>query len=328
MAKQVDSTSTASAVRTASREQPQLRSLARRFLELIRFSHTVFALPFAVLASILALVVPRSHAPLAFGQACWRFLGVVLCMVCARSAAMAFNRLVDVRFDAENPRTASRHIPAGELSAGQVATFFGGASLAFIAACCLFLPNWLPLAFSLPVLVWICGYSYAKRFTSVVHLWLGIALALSPICAWIAIRGEELIVAPSDGLPAVGLAVAIALWVAGFDVIYSCQDADFDRRSGLRSLPARLGVAGALRLAAVFHFGMLLTLASLPTLFPELSFGLLYYFALACVGALVVRQHIIVSPDDLRRVNVAFFNINAAISFGLSLVAGLDACLR
>ncbi len=180
----------------------------------------------------------------------------------------------------------------------------------------MFLPNWLPLAGALPVLLWICGYSYAKRFTSAAHLWLGIALALSPICAWLAIRGEQVLINPSDVGPAAGLALAIAAWVMGFDIIYACQDASFDRDSGLHSVPARWVVGGALKIALAAHCFMLAVLVAWPAMFPQLRLGALYYLALAAVAVLVIYQHRLVKPDDLHRVNIAFFNVNAVIIFG------------
>ncbi len=296
--------------------------LVRRFLELIRFSHTIFALPFAVLACILALVVPRETA-LSQTQLACRLLGVLLCMVTARSAAMAFNRLVDARIDAANPRTAKRHIPAGELSSSQVWFFFAAMVGLFELACLLFMPNWLPIACSLPVLFWICGYSFAKRFTSAAHLWLGAALALSPICAWIAVRGEMVVQDPSDLLPSMSLGLAIAFWVSGFDIIYACQDADFDRSQKLHSIPARFGIAGALKIAAGLHLLMLLVLCCLP-LYSELRLGWIYWAALLGVAILVITQHSLVSANDLGRVNVAFFQVNAVISFGFCLLVALD----
>ena len=326
MADQVDSTSTEAAMHSASPGAAGAPSLTSRYLGLIRFSHTIFALPFAALACVFALVVPFTASTLTPVTIAIRLVGVLVCMVSARSAAMAFNRLVDAQIDAANPRTASRHLPAGLLTAMQVWSFFLITAGVFLGACLLFLPNWLPIALAIPVLAWICGYSFAKRFTAAAHLWLGMALAMSPLCAWVAIRGEEVISHPSDMLPAVWLALAIAFWVAGFDIIYACQDADFDRRLGLHSIPARLGVAGGLRLAAGLHLLMLIVLARLP-LYSQLSLGWLYYAGLLVVAGLVVRQHMLVSPTDLGRVNVAFFNINAMISFGLSLVAGLDAYL-
>lgn len=327
MAEQVDSTSTDSATTAHGNESRQRSGLIRRFLEMIRFSHTVFALPFAALGCIFSIVVP-STISLTIPSTILRLLGVLLCMVFARSAAMSFNRVVDVNIDAANPRTASRHIPSGELSTQQVWAFFFATSLCFVLSCLCFIPNWLPLVFSVPVLVWICGYSLAKRFTSAAHLWLGVALALSPVCAWIAMRGEEVVANPADVSPAIGLAIAIAFWVAGFDIIYACQDAEFDRQSGLNSVPARFGIAGALRISSVLHAAMIVTLAILPFAFPQLSLGILYGVALLVVTALLIRQHAIVSPSDLGRVNVAFFNINAIISFYLSLAAGVDSWFR
>ncbi|MCA9132932.1 MAG: putative 4-hydroxybenzoate polyprenyltransferase [Planctomycetales bacterium] len=308
--------------------QPTTKSLLRRFLELIRFSHTVFALPFAALACVMTLALPWQGDALSPLQVAVRVVGVLLCMVSARSAAMAFNRLVDAELDARNPRTAGRHLPSGELTRRQAWYFFGGMCFMFAAACFLFLPNWLPLAGAAPVLLWICGYSFAKRFTSAAHLWLGVALALSPVCAWLAMRGEMVLAMPSDVLPACGLGLAIALWVAGFDIIYACQDAEFDQAAGLHSLPARYGVAGALRIAATLHLLMLAVLAALPFCFPQLSLGWIYGLALSGVALLVIRQHAIVGPRELGRVNEAFFQINAVISFGLALLAAVDTCLR
>ncbi len=301
-------------------------SKVRDYLELIRFSHTVFALPFALLGVVLACVVPSS-IDLSVGMLAWRTLAVVLCMVTARSAAMAFNRLVDAAIDARNPRTAGRHLPSGRLTSAGVWLFFGVMVLGFWASCALFLPNWVPLAGALPVLLWICGYSFAKRFTSAAHLWLGIALALSPVCAWLAVRGEQVILHPADIGPAVGLALAVAAWVMGFDIIYACQDAQFDAGNGLHSVPARYGVAGALRVAAAAHCFMLVVLAAWPWAFPQLGLGTLYYLALGIVALLVIVQHRLVKPNDLARVNLAFFNVNAVISFGLCAATAIDAAI-
>lgn len=336
MTDQVDSTSTESVVSfdarsaavSADDNAESVRDVVGRFLELIRFSHTVFALPFALLSAILALILPLSTTTLTPTATVIRLIGVLLCMVTARSAAMAFNRLVDAKIDGQNPRTAGRHLPAGILTFGQVWGFWGVMSVGFLAACLLFLPNWLPLLFAVPVLIWICGYSLAKRFTSAAHLWLGVALALSPICAWVAIRGEEVIANPADVLPACGLALAIAFWVAGFDIIYACQDAEFDATAGLNSIPARFGIGGALRIAAFFHVLMLVVLALLPVLFPQLSLGGIFAVGWLVISGLLLRQHLLVSANDLTRVNIAFFNMNALISFGLSAVIAVDAALR
>jgi 4-hydroxybenzoate polyprenyltransferase len=298
----------------------------RHILAMIRFSHTLFALPFALLAAVMAWTTPLPDGGrLAFG---WpALLGILLCMVFARSAAMAFNRLADRRIDAENPRTRMRHLPAGLLSVRAVTIFTLVCGLGFIASTALFLPNVLPLVLSVPVLAFLCGYSYAKRFTSLAHFWLGAALMLAPISAWIALRGEVLLAHPGDLLPAVLLGGAVLLWVAGFDVIYACQDIEFDAKVRLRSIPARLGVAGALRLAAVCHLGMLVVLAMLPIACPQLALGGIYWTGLAAVAVLLVYEHWLVRPDDLTRVNTAFFHVNAVVSLGLFAVGTLDLLL-
>jgi 4-hydroxybenzoate polyprenyltransferase len=299
----------------------------RHLLEMIRFSHTLFALPFALLAAVMAWTTPlpgQSQPP----PFLWsHILGILVCMVGARSAAMAFNRLADRRIDGQNPRTKMRHIPAGLLSAASVTLFTLASSALFVAGTLLFLPNWLPLALALPVLLFLLGYSYTKRFTSLAHFWLGAALMLAPISAWIAIRGHVLLAHPGDLLPALVLGGAVLAWVAGFDIIYACQDADFDRRSRLQSVPARFGVVGALRLAAVCHLATLVLLALLPWLCPQVQFGWIYGLGVAAVAVLLVYEHALVRPDDLTRVNAAFFNVNVIISIGLFVVGTLDLLL-
>ncbi len=292
-------------------------------LRMIRFSHTIFALPFALLAAIMAWTAPTADdRSIPFR---WQDLaGILICMVAARSAAMAFNRIADRRLDAENPRTASRHLPAGLLSVRSVVVFTVICAVAFVAATLLFLPNWLPPALSVPVLCLLFGYSLTKRFTWLAHFWLGGTLMLAPICAWLAIRGLEVWARPADLMPAAILGTAVLLWVAGFDMIYACLDTEFDRRAKLHSVPARFGVTGALRLAAVCHFVMIQILLSLPVLCPQLSLGWLYWLAAAAVAVLLVVEHMLVRPHDLTRVNVAFFNVNAAISMGLLLVGAID----
>ena len=307
----------------------------RHLLSLIRFSHTLFALPFALLAALMAwrLPVPEwtntATVPQPVGDAPsfrWQeLIGILLCMVTARSAAMAFNRLADRKIDAANPRTAIRHLPAGTLSVTQVVAFTTVCGFAFIASTLLFLPNRLPLYFSVPVLVFLCGYSFAKRFTSLAHLWLGAALALSPIAAWIAIRGETVLEHPGDFLPALVLGGAVLTWVTGFDIIYACQDFQYDRAAGLRSVPARFGIPGALKIAALCHAVSVILLAALPSVCPP--FGLLYWLAVVAVAGLLVYEHALVRPDDLDRVNTAFFHVNAVISLGLLAVGTLDLWL-
>ncbi len=295
-------------------------------LSMIRFSHTLFALPFALLAAAMAWTTPtpEGYSP----QFDWRdLLGVLLCMVFARSAAMAFNRLADRKIDAENPRTRTRHLPAGLLTVQGVAAFTVACSAGFIASTLLFWPNVLPLILSVPVLLFLLAYSYTKRFTSLAHFWLGAALMLAPISAWIAVRGEVLLHTPADLLPALILGAAVLLWVAGFDIIYACQDVDFDATARLRSIPVRLGTQGALRLAALCHLGMVAMLGALPLLCPQLAFGAIYWSGVVAVGILLIYEHSIVRPDDLTRVNTAFFHVNAVVSIGLFLVGMLDLLL-
>jgi 4-hydroxybenzoate polyprenyltransferase len=278
----------------------------RRFLELIRFSHTVFALPFALLSAVLAWRIVDFR---------WQDLaGILLCMVFARSASMAFNRIADRRIDAENPRTAKRHLPAGLLSLRAVVLFTILCAAGFIASTLLFLPNRLPLILSVPVLAFLCGYSYAKRWTPLAHYWLGAALMLSPIAAWIALVGNV-------AWPPVLLGLAVFFWVGGFDIIYACQDVDFDRAQRLSSVPARFGVPRALRIAAFSH---LLTVACLLGLWHTAHLGPLFLISVIAVALLLAYEHWLVRPDDLTRVNVAFFNVNAIISLGLFVVGVVD----
>ena len=277
----------------------------RRLLELIRFSHTIFALPFALMAAALAWRdEPFRWADLA---------GILACMVFARSAAMAFNRLVDRDVDARNPRTAGRHLPAGSLRAGTVWGFTLACCAAFVAATLIFYhrdpPNPWPLVLAGPVLLFVLGYSLAKRFTSLAHFWLGGALMLAPVAAWIAVKGMA-----DMGVPLL-LGAAVLFWVAGFDILYACQDAAFDRDHGLHSVPARFGVGASLRVAAGCHavmFGLLVALG-----FASPHLGTIYRAGLAAVGALLVYEHALVRPHDLARVNRAFFAVNGVISVGL-----------
>ncbi len=299
----------------------------RHILAMIRFSHTLFALPFALLAAVMAWTTPTPEGSVHPFR--WReLLGILLCMVFARSAAMAFNRIVDRKIDAENPRTRMRHLPAGLLTVRGVSLFTVLCSAGFVASTLFFWPNVLPVVLSLPVLAFLLGYSFAKRFTALAHFWLGAALMLAPISAWIALRGEVLMSAPSDLLPAVLLGSAVLLWVSGFDIIYACQDVEYDAKVHLRSVPAKFGVAGALRLAALCHLGMLGILVALPLLCPQLPLGGIYWVGIAAAGALLVYEHALVRPDDLTRVNTAFFHVNSIISIGLFLVGTLDLLWR
>ena len=282
-----------------------------RLLELIRFSHTVFALPFALLSAIMAWRLPDSP----FNAT--HLVAIVVCMVCARSAAMAFNRIVDRRIDAQNPRTERRHLPAGLLSLPTVVVFMLISSAGFIAGTLIFLPNPWPLRLSVPVLLFLCGYSYAKRFTVWCHYWLSAALMLSPLATWIALRGE---IALTPAL----LSAVIFFWVGGFDILYACQDADFDRSQHLFSIPARWGIPTALRVALVSH---LITIASLFALWYFAGMGLIFLAGVVAVAGLLIYEHSLVTPADLTKVNIAFFNVNAVVSLGLLIVGLADVCL-
>ncbi len=228
----------------------------RSFLELIRFSHTVFALPFALTGAVLAW----KRAGFQWVQ----LAGILLCMVFARSAAMAFNRLTDRRIDAANPRTAGRHLPSGRLTPAAVWLFTLLCAAGFVASTLLFLwaapPNPWPLYLSAPVLAFVCAYSLTKRFTALSHFWLGASLMLAPVAAWIAIRGDD--AWPTLATPLL-LGGAVLFWVAGFDILYACQDVDFDRKARLHSVPAALGVRASLRTALACHVVMLGLLAAL-----------------------------------------------------------------
>ncbi len=284
----------------------------RSFLELIRFSHTVFALPFALTGAVLAW----KHAGFQWVQ----LAGILLCMVFARSAAMAFNRLTDRRIDAANPRTAGRHLAAGRLTPAAVWVFTVLCAAGFVASTLLFLaavpPNPWPLILSAPVLAFVCAYSLTKRFTALSHFWLGASLMLGPVAAWIAIRGDDAWTTLATPLLLGG---AVLFWVAGFDILYACQDVDFDRKARLHSVPAAIGVRASLRTALACHVVMLGLLVALYwAARPDL--GWIYLAGVTAVAALLAYEHWIVRPDDLSRVNQAFFQVNGVISVGLFVV--------
>jgi 4-hydroxybenzoate polyprenyltransferase len=287
-------------------------SVLRNYLQLIRFSHTMFALPFALLGAVLAWSQPDTIFR-------WQdLLGILVCMAAARSAAMAFNRLVDRQIDALNPRTATRHLPAGLLSVGGVTMFTVVSSVVFVAATLIFLPKTLPLMLSVPVLLFLLGYSLAKRFTSLCHYWLSAALMLSPVAAWIAVRDEFSLIPASLG-------AVIFFWVGGFDILYACQDADFDRSVRLHSIPARFGIATALRIALGSH---LLTIAMLLGVWQIAGLGWIFLAGVAVIALLLLYEHSLVSASDLTRVNIAFFQVNAVVSFGVLAAGCLDLWFR
>ena len=276
----------------ASGSLPFLRSLGVT-LEMIKWEHSIFALPFALTGAVLA-AQGWPHA----GQLCW----IIVCMVTARSAAMAFNRWADADLDAANPRTANRAIPAGLLSRGFVGGFTLVMAALFILAASRL--NRLTLLLSPVALVVVLGYSYTKRFTRWSHLVLGLALGIAPAAAWIAIRGSldpRILV----------LTAAVIFWVAGFDVLYACQDAQHDRAAGLRSVPAALGIHRAFSVAHLMHGTMLLLLGWLLRLF---HLGPIAWWGLVLVTGLLLYEHSIVSPKDMRRMNAAFFTLNGIIS--------------
>lgn len=280
---------------------------AKRFLSLVTFSHTIFALPFALLSAVLAAGgVPSLRA----------LFGILFAMVGARSSAMAFNRIVDRDVDAVNPRTARREIPAGAVSVPAAAAFCALSAAVFVAAA------WFlnPLCFALaPVaLAIVLGYSFTKRLSALSHLMLGLGLAIAPVGAWIAVTGRF------AATPVV-LGFSVLFWVAGFDVIYSLQDEAFDRAHGLFSLPARLGARRALDLSTVFHA---VSLVLLYGVFVLSGGGPLFGAGVVLAGIFLVRQHVLVSPKDLSRVDGAFFTANGWLSVAVFLCGALDVLLR
>ena len=275
------------------------------WLSMVKFSHSVFALPFAMQGAWLA----AGGVP-AFGDLFW----IVVAAVAARSAAMAFNRLVDRRIDAKNPRTAQRELPAGRLSPLAVGSSVLIASAVFIGAS--FGLNALAGQLSPLVLVVLLGYSLVKRFSWAVHLVLGLSLALAPLGAWIAVRGSF----DGDLQPILALALAVMSWVAGFDLIYSCQDAQFDVDAGLHSIPARFGVARALVLSRLLHG---LTVVALLVVHQTAGLSWIYLLAILAAAALLAYEQSLVKADDLTRVDLAFFTLNGWV--GIALFLGLVA---
>ena len=274
---------------------------------MIKFSHTLFALPFALLAAVLA---GRGVPP-------WPILvKILLAMVGARSAAMAYNRLVDRELDAANPRTSNRALPAGRLSPGFVRLFLAASAVLFVGAAASL--NRLTLLLSPVALVLLFFYSYTKRFTWTSHFVLGLCLAMAPIGSWIAVTG-------AFAVPPVLLGLAVLFWTAGFDVIYALQDEEHDRRAGLLSIPARWGTLAALRVSAVLHFAMLLLLVAVWRLSGG---GALFAAGIVLTAAALVYQHAIVRPNDLSRVDAAFFTSNGFVSVALAVFGIADVLVR
>jgi 4-hydroxybenzoate polyprenyltransferase len=270
----------------------------RLTLEMIKFEHSVFALPFALTAALLA----RREADLDWSAMSQKLLWIVLAMVAARSSAMTFNRIIDAPIDAKNPRTQMRHLPAGTLSPRFAWGFLLASMAAFLFAAGMLNPLCLQLA---PVALGIVlVYSFTKRFTAWCHLVLGVALGIAPAAAWIAVTG-------SIDPRILWLTAAVTLWTAGFDIIYACQDFEFDGREGLFSLPRRFGISGALWISRAFHF---LMLASLAALHASLGLGWLAWAGIAAVALLLAYEHRLVKAHDLSRVDAAFFTVNGYVS--------------
>ncbi len=276
-------------------------------LEMIKFSHTVFAFPFALMGVVLASLASGT-AP-TVGQIVW----ICLAMVGARTGAMGLNRIIDARIDAANPRTAERHIPAGKVGRIEAWLLVIGAFALMLLAAWRLNPLCLKLA---PVaIVFLALYSYCKRFTALAHLVLGICLAAAPLGAWIALRGDI-------GWPVVILSLAVLFWVAGFDIFYALQDIEHDQQHGLYSIPSRWGVDRSLQLVRLFHVVMV-TLLLLLVFSPGL--GWLYLLGVVAVAMMLIYEHMLVKPDDLSRLDAAFFNMNGYISVTIFVFTLADA---
>jgi 4-hydroxybenzoate polyprenyltransferase len=287
--------------------QPTPRPRLRDYLELVKFSHTVFALPFA-LSSMLIAADGLPQARIVF----W----IMVAMVTARTAAMGFNRIVDRHIDAANPRTAGREIPSGKVSVAQASTLVAISAALFVFAA--YQLNFLAFALAVPTLAVLLFYSYCKRFTSAAHLVLGLCLGIAPVGAWIAVQGSW------NWTPVV-LAAAVMFWVAGFDIIYATLDADFDRKAGIHSLVQKLGIPRALLAARVFHavfVGLLVVFGRLTAM------DTIYFTGVTLIAFFLIYEHALVDPGDLRRVNAAFFTLNGIISVFFLVVVALSVFLR
>ncbi len=269
--------------------------------KMIKFSHTVFALPFALSAVVLAW---QTHVP-----SLWELFLILVAMVGARSAAMGFNRIVDADIDKKNPRTAVREIPSGVLTRPQALIFVGGSSLLFVGAAALLSPLCFGLSF--PVLGMLFFYSYTKRFTALCHVVLGFVISLAPVGAWVALTGTL-----NWGI--VMLAAALWFYIAGFDILYACQDMDFDRKQGLFSLPVLVGPVRAMQISTLFHVLFLVFLLGLFLAFDMHAVFLAFW---AMIAVLIVLEHRLVKPDDLSRIDMAFFHVNSTVS--VILFAGI-----
>lgn len=273
--------------------------MINKYMNLVKFSHTIFALPFALIGYVLGV---REG-----GFSLWTLLGVVACMVLARSAAMGFNRLVDRKFDAANPRTASREIPSGAISVRAATWFVVICSIGFIALSYFF--NFMTFVLSPIALAIVLGYSLTKRFTSLCHLVLGLGLSIAPLAAYIAVTGHFSYVVML-------FSVTVLTWVAGFDIIFALQDVDFDRSAGLNSIPARLGVKNGLIISALLHFitGSMVIVATITIINHMDAMPLFAWAGAGIFMILLINQHVIVTPSNLSRINLAFGTTNGLAS--------------
>ncbi len=287
-----------------------IRERLRTYGSLVAISHTIFAMPFAASAVVLSLAEP--HVPLS----AWRVSAMLCCMVFARTSAMAFNRWADRDVDARNPRTRTRHVPAGLVRPGEALALAAGSGLAFVAAASA-LGKW-PAVFAPAALAVLLGYSYAKRFTWAAHAWLGVALALAPGGAWLGMGAP-----PGEGI--VALMVAVVSWLLGFDVLYSLQDEGFDREAGLRSIPARFGGRRAMAISAGAH---VVTVAALATCGLALHRGPAFAAAVATTASLLVYEHSLVRRKGLAAIDKAFFDVNAWVSMAFFALVLVDELMR
>jgi len=279
------------------------------YLSMIKFSHSIFALPFALIAFLVASQGTVNGLDL---------LWLATCMVAARSAAMSYNRLVDRQLDADNPRTAGREIPAGVVSPRGAGVFTLVACAVFVTGCWLLNP--VCLYMSGPVLLVLLGYSHAKRFTSLSHLWLGVCLGLAPVAAWVAVTGKFDASLLGPGV----LGLGVAFWVMGFDILYACQDEEFDRLRGLHSIPAALGRKAALRISRAAH---LLAVGLFFGFGVESGLGAFYHVGVGVVAVVLLFEHRVISPADMSRVNLAFFTMNGVVSLLMLLCTVFDLYL-
>ena len=290
-----------------------LKSKIASYGSLVRFSHTVFALPFALSSVALAW----TKYPVTFRSLVW----ILIAMVGARTAAMGFNRLADRKFDALNPRTKEWELPRGTVTVWEASALTSAAALVFVLAS--YQLNWTCFILSPVALAVIFFYSLTKRFTWASHLFLGLALAIAPVGAWLAVSSAPLEL--SELVVPLFLGLAVIFWLAGFDVIYSLQDREFDRSHGLYSIPVRFGVARALALSSFFHF---LTVSCLAMVGLTAKMGFVYWIGIVVVAAVLVWEHRIVTPNDLSRINRAFFDLNAYVSLGYFLATVIDIAIR